>query len=177
MFCEEQQLVRQAIAGQRQAFGELTRHYRPLVHGLVLSSTRHSDEAEELVQEVFCRAFEELDCLRQPEMFGAWLRRIASNTTISWWRRQQRGRRAKEAYALQAEWEASRPDELYDRAWRAEVLREALGRLEYNYRRVLMLYYWENCSYQKIACVLGVPISTVKWRLLKGRNKLRSYLN
>jgi RNA polymerase sigma-70 factor, ECF subfamily len=171
------QLVLRAMHGETQAFGELVQKYRPLVYSLVLSRTRQPEDVEELVQEVFCRAFEELDGLRQPELFGGWLRRIAANMVVSWWRRQQRGGQIVQEYARQNEGRNIRPDENHEATRRVSELRGALGRLSDPYRRVLQLYYWERCSYQEISAVLGVPETTVKWRLLHGRSTLRTYLN
>ena len=170
-------LVRRAQGGERRAFGELAARYRPLVYGLVQARTRRPEDAEELAQDVFCRAFEELGNLHEPAYFTSWLRRIASNMAVSWWRRQQRGGELVRQYALEADEEGRRPDEEHERGQRAAVLRRAMAGLAYPYRRVLQLYYWEGCSYAEIAAVLNVPPTTVKWRLLAGRRQLKDRIN
>ena len=169
--------VRRAQGGERLAFGELAVRYYPMVYGTVQARTRRPEDIEELVQEVFGRAFEELGSLHEPAYFTSWLRRIAANMTVSWWRRQQRGSEIVEQYALCVDEKVRRPDEEYERDRGVVRLRRAMADLAYPYRRVLQLYYWEGCSYAEIAAVLDVPASTVKWRLLHGRSQLKERLN
>lgn len=169
-------LVRRAQGGERHAFGELAARYRPLVYGLVQARTHRPEDAEELAQDVFCRAFEELGSLREPAYFTSWLRRIASNMAVSWWRRQQRVSELVRQHALEAQDAGWRPDEEHERSRRSAALRRAIQELAYPYRRVLQLYYWEGCSYAEIATILKVPLTTVKWRLLHGRRQLKEQI-
>ena len=89
MRVNDQKLVRETLAGKSEAFGDLVERYGRLVHGIILHKVRQSDEVEDLVQDVFCKAYQELSNLREHEKFAPWLARMASNRAQAWIR--QRG--------------------------------------------------------------------------------------
>ena len=76
-------LVRDAQAGDRDAFGQLFERYRPGIVALAMRRVRNADEAEELAQDVFIQAMQKIEQLRVPEAFGGWLRRIVHRMAIN----------------------------------------------------------------------------------------------
>ena len=80
---KDQLLVEQALAGQVEAFGELVERYSSLVHGLIFELVRRSDEVEDLAQEAFYKAYEQLPRLRRPARFSARFKSISARATIS----------------------------------------------------------------------------------------------
>ena len=77
------ELVMDAQAGDRDAFGELFERYRPAIVALAMRRVRNADEAEELAQDVFVQAMQKIQQLRVPDAFGGWLRRIVHRMAIN----------------------------------------------------------------------------------------------
>ena len=173
---KDQTLVRRTQAGERNAFGDLVEKYSPLVHGLILESIRQPDAVEDLVQEVFCKAYEKLSHLRQPARFSAWLASIAANEAQDFLRRQQVRYRTERSGALSLNDHRRLQDELFESNEMASALWEALDRLPPEYRRAVVLYYLENCSLRDIARFLDVSLTTVKWRLNRAQKRLKQDL-
>lgn len=171
------QLVRRVLEGDRDAYGSLVEHYGGLVHGVLLEVVRRPDEVEDLSQEVFCRAYEELASLRQPEMFSSWLCRIATRMGVDWLRQ----RKVEKQVALLGPGrvvsvDLRLPDEMLEAREAEELLWDALDRLPPEYRRLVVLYHLEGCPQQEIARFLGLSLATVKWRLHVARRTLRKRL-
>ena len=166
-------LVHQARNGDSRAFGILIERYRPLVYSEVLRYVKQSDDADDLVQDVFCKAFQQINRLQHPQLFPVWLRRSASNTALSWGRsRQCRTRLFGEVVAMHRTHEEG-PDVAYESQQSAEALREFIAALPTAQRRALTLRYMEGCSYQQIAQILGVSTASVKLYLRNGKQRLK----
>src|SRR5438093_4495602 len=82
-------LVQQAQAGDRAAFDQLARHYRPILLALAFLRTGDMEAAEDLAQEVLTRAWQKLPMLEQPGAFLPWIRSIAANACHTWYRRSR----------------------------------------------------------------------------------------
>ena len=76
-------LIRRALDGDNDAFGELLERYSPLVHGVLFERIRRTDEVEDLVQDVFVKAYQSLVTLRDARRFAPWIARIAATSTLS----------------------------------------------------------------------------------------------
>jgi len=166
------------LEGDREAFGALVERYTRLVHGVILHKVRRPDEVEDLVQDVFCKAYERLSSLREHRKFGPWLARMASNRAQAWLR-QRRTRQEyhpDELQILGAADAGERPDQVLEAHETSGIVWEALDRLPPEYRQILLLYHFEGCSQQDIARFLSITLSTVKWRLLRARRLLRRRL-
>jgi RNA polymerase sigma factor (sigma-70 family) len=167
-------LVDKARSGDAMAFGELTARYRPLVYREIRRYLQHSDDVEDLVQDVFCKAFQQIGRLRQVELFPAWLRRAATNAAVSWGRTNQRHLRLQDE-VIASQWRSQdTPEMAYERHQRVEMLRRCMNDLPDNERRALQLYYGEECSYEQIGECMGVSAASVKIYLRKGRHRLFS---
>lgn len=166
-------LVERSLAGDHSAYGVLVDRYGALVAGIA----RHygvGRDVEDVVQEVFLRAWCDLPGLRKQDRFGAWVTQIARNEGRTRLRRR-RVRRDHAPSAAQAG-PASHPptpeDEAADQQT-AVLLNEALERIAPEYRLVLRLHYMEGCTYRQIARCLSLPLSTVHWRSLEAMRRLR----
>ncbi|QJC21346.1 sigma-70 family RNA polymerase sigma factor [Arcanobacterium buesumense] len=156
------------------------------LYGAALRLTRNPQDAEDLVQETYAKAFAAFHQYQQGTNLKAWLYRILNNAFISNYRKAQR--RPKEADAEQVEdWQeyaASMHDSRGLMSAEAEVLerlpdseiKEALEQLSDDRRTVVYLADIEGFSYQEIADIVGVPIGTVMSRLHRGRTQLREIL-
>ncbi|NKB70831.1 MAG: sigma-70 family RNA polymerase sigma factor [Candidatus Latescibacteria bacterium] len=171
---KDQALVQQTLAGNREAFGDLVERYNGLVYGVIREKIRRSDEIEDLVQEVFCKAYEELAGLRDPARFAPWLARISTNVSIDWLRRQRQSHVARDEKTrlVALERQVRTPGEMLEESENILILWTALDRLGPELRRVVVLYHLEGCSQPDIARFLGVSLPTVRWRLMRARQKL-----
>lgn len=167
-------LVKQARSGDSKAFGQLAERYQPLVYREIRRYLQHSDEVEDLVQDVFCKAFQQIGGLRQVQLFPAWLRRTAANAAVSWGRTRQRHLRLQDDVIASQFRAQESPDACYERQQNAEQLLRCLDALPANERRALRLYYSEGCNYDQISQCMGVSSASVKLYLRKGRNRLQT---
>jgi len=173
---DDGQLVTQSLAGDAEAFGQLVDRYGGLVRGTIMDIVRRPDELDDLAQDAFCRAYVRLATLREPAKFAHWLARIASNAAIEWLRHERTTQTAAGVLSLDVAPIRDQPDDMLYEEERSDLLWEALDRLGLEDRRALVLYYLEGCDLRDMARYAGVAPRTVKWRLYRGRRKLRQEL-
>jgi RNA polymerase sigma-70 factor, ECF subfamily len=160
---EEAALVRAAQGGDRAAFGALYEQYARMVHGVLLAHVSYG-EAEDLVQDVFVRALEQLRALREPAAFGGWLAAIARRSATDFHRR----RRVVEDLR---DWPgAERPD------GEAFEAMDAIRALPQAYRETLTLRLVEGMTGPEIAARTGLTPESVRVNLCRGMKQLREAL-
>ena len=173
-------LVRDCRAGRKGAADELVRRWAARVMAFCHARTCSADAAEDLAQETLLRAIRGLDSLRDPEKFGTWLLGIAQRVCLDW-RRRRRFATIDPAAAGDADLRTYRTDEdapaAAEAAEESRRLLEQIERLPESYREVLMLYYYDDLTYQDLAEMLGVSKATINARLTKARALLRARLN
>ncbi len=171
-------LVARAQRGDRVAFGELVQQTQGRVYSLAYAFLGHPQEAEDLTQEVFMRAWRALPAFRGEARFTTWLYRIAANVCLNQ-QRQLRGQaahigdeqRLEEAPAEQAD-----PAEAVALAERNARLWQAVADLPARYRLAVALFYQQQLSYEEVATTLGLPLGTVKAQLNRARIALAATL-
>ncbi len=187
---DELALVRRVQAGQAEAYGELVRRYQDRIYNLTFRMCNRHEDAEELAQEVFLKAFEKIHQFRGTSRFYTWLFRIAKNMTISHYRRTRRVKffslsgtddnvAHAEAAERTAELAARRnpgPEAAASRKETVRAVTDALNELDEEFRVVVVLRDIEDMNYGEIAEVLDLPAGTVKSRLHRARNMLREKL-
>jgi RNA polymerase sigma-70 factor (ECF subfamily) len=180
---DELALVERCRAGDVKAFEPLVEKYRARVYRLALNVLRDAEEARDVAQEAFIRAWEALPSFRRRSAFYTWLFRITMNLASDRVRRRAaRGRAFGTERVDEEQWdhELIDPGEAPDaRAARAETRRQitrALDALPEPHRAIIMLSDLEGLSYREIAEVLGIPMGTVMSRLHHARKRLRATL-
>ncbi|MDQ2857940.1 MAG: sigma-70 family RNA polymerase sigma factor [Candidatus Eremiobacteraeota bacterium] len=167
-------LVQAARAGSGDAFGELVGRYRAPVVRLAYRMTHDADEAKDIAQDAFLRAYRRLPEFHADRPFSRWLFVIARNASLDAIRRRRR------ATALAAKGEVLAvepgPEDLALRNDEALRVRTALGALSPKYRDVLELYYGRGLRYREIAVELDIPIGTVKTYISRAKRRLRDEL-
>ena len=165
-------LISKCLAGEPEAFGLLVDKYKPAIYGFAYAKLRDFQDAEELAQDVFLRAYQKLHALKRWDSFSAWLYAIASNLCKK--QLQSRARRLDCEYIEDQEASALRALSLeaYHRQQEHETLHEAMAELPEVYREVLSLYYLSGMSRREIARFLGTTTDTIKSRLRRARAKL-----
>jgi RNA polymerase sigma-70 factor (ECF subfamily) len=196
-------LLRKAQGGDRAAFGQLVLNFQDRLFNAVLRLVGDYEEARELTQEAFTRALVKIETFRGDSAPYTWLFRIAVNLAISQLRKVQRRRvfsldaplsgngaarssnNGDQAASLidrvaQARDEVANPATIAENRERDQQVLYALGRLDAEYRAVLVMRDIEGFDYQQMADVLDLPLGTLKSRLFRARlalrDELRSYL-
>ncbi len=170
-------LVRQAVAGDRQAYGELVRRHQGRVRTLLRRLCREDAAlADDLAQDALVQAWRRLEHFRGEAAFGTWLYRIAYNTFLMHMRRPA----VRSTWALDDQWgadDASRIAEscAADLVAQGEV-RRALACLSEPERAVIVHCYYLDLSHSEAAFVIGCPLGTLKSHLARALQKLRRRL-
>ena len=173
MAATDHALVKQVLAGDRDAFADLVERYAGLIHGIILEKIRRPDEVEDIMQEVFTKAYTDLATLRQPAKFGPWIARIAANLALNWLRRYRvRFESEIDERISVVPVEIRSPDEALEEREVSTLLWEALDRLPPEYQRIVVLYHLEGCTQPDIARFMDISVPTVKWRLYRAQNRL-----
>jgi RNA polymerase sigma-70 factor (ECF subfamily) len=176
----DEELVVAALLGNLAAFDELVRRFRPAVRLTARRYVQSEDAAEDLCQEAFLRAFKALPHLEELTAFGAWLHAIVRNLALR--ERQNDSRRQTRLCALDQllleeviSLEPS-PADIAEQREADETVRRVVHDLPEPYRTVVDLHYWEGMPLPRVADYLGLPLTTVKWRLRRAQALLRPNL-
>jgi RNA polymerase sigma-70 factor (ECF subfamily) len=162
----DEELVRGARAGSQQDFGELVARYKDAVFGVAFHRLQDFEEARDVTQEAFVKAFQGLGRLRRPAAFANWLYRIAEGTSVDF------ARRRRDELPLEAATEvAAGSSQSGDGV--AEQVREALATLPEATRLAVTLHYVNGYSHGEVAEFLGSTAGAVKTRVSRGKARLR----
>jgi RNA polymerase sigma-70 factor (ECF subfamily) len=168
-------IVSQAAAGSREAFDELVRRYRRPVYNLVRTLTGGDADAEDLVQDVFVRAFRAVVTFRGDSAFKSWLYRIAVNVVQTHLQR----RRTRDAFGGgrgQESIDVPDGDNLEEAVLRRQAIERALAALPEHLRVLVVLRDVHGLKYDEIAKIVKSPRGTVESRLFRARQQLRPML-
>ncbi|MFA0745548.1 MAG: hypothetical protein LASZOEIN_002359 [Candidatus Fervidibacter sp.] len=174
---EDVLVVLAAMAGDLEAFDELVRRYRPAVLAVAYQVSGSWDDAEDATQETFLTVLKALPSLRNPHKFGAWLHAIARHQAMRHLNHKQRWEFDE---LLLERWEAQVEEDSFERMEkreRYEELHKALQDLPEMYRLVIWLHYFEDMPLKRIASFLGVPLTTVKWRMHEAKRMLKERMS
>jgi RNA polymerase sigma-70 factor, ECF subfamily len=176
----DEELVVAALLGNLAAFDELVRRFRPAVRLTARRYIESEDAVEDLCQEAFLRAFKALPHLEELSSFAAWLHAIVRNLALR--ERQNDTRRQTRLSALDqllleevVSLEPS-PAEIAEQRETDATVRRVVRDLPEPYRTVVDLHYWEGMPLSRVADYLGLPLTTVKWRLRRAQALLRPSL-
>lgn len=186
MSLNEIQLIEYAQQGDVEAFASLTGRFERRIYVLALQYTRDPHDAEDLVQDVWLKAFRSLGTFRGEASFYTWLRQIMINTFLN----HRRGEALRWRTARSDSFEDSQPgvrdefgirlgerargvEESYDRKVLVDSIMQALGELTAQQRLIFLLKHREGMTYQEISASLGCSIGTVKKSLARAVHKIR----
>ena len=169
MQTDEQKLIVQILDGHAEDFGYFLERYSQDAFAIVVRLVPQQEDAEELVQDAFVRAFNHLETFGGRSSFSTWVCRIASTTAISWLRK----RRMKYlSIDDQPQLTDTEVDEVFDDESRIEELRRAITLLKPDEQTLITLYYYDNRQLNDIAYILDVDSGTLATRLYRIRRKL-----
>ena len=175
---DDERLIEACLAGETEAFGMLVRRYQDRLYPTVFRISGCAEDAQDLLQDAFLRAYEKLDRFRGGSSFYTWLYRIAVNVALSGRRRRREPapgpRLAPDPADDPTQTDPSLPAE---RAEREALIQRALNTLAPDHRAVVVLKDLDGLRYDQIAATLGVPVGTVRSRLHRARGELRALLH
>jgi RNA polymerase sigma-70 factor (ECF subfamily) len=182
---DESTLVVQSRDGNTAAFAELVRRYEGKIFRLAQHVTQNREDAEDVLQETFMKAYEHLDQFQGNSKFYTWIVRIAVNQALMKLRRRKTGKTVSLDETIDtgedtvvreiAAWDEN-PEQRFSREELGEILDSAIQSLEPPYRSVFVLRDIEELSTEETAEALDLSIPAVKSRLLRARLQLREKL-
>ena len=174
-------LIQFTLAGDEAAFARLVRKYQKPVHAYASRKTGDFHIAEDITQETFLEAYQNLENLRDPLKFSAWLFGIANHLCIAWFRKNRsRSELLREHYIIKTDTDTySRHVALENERDTVEAQRalaqKLLSKLKENDRQLITLHYFEEMTSAEISRYLGVSQNTIKSRLRRAKQRLRQY--
>ena len=181
---QEAAVIQAVLDGDVNAYEALVKEYEKNVYNLALRMTGNSEDAADMAQEAFIKAYNSLTAFRGDSKFSVWLYRIVSNVCLDFLRIRSRKQTVSlstenddgEEVELDIADETHSPEQLLDRSLTRDAVRRGLAALPPDHREILLLREIQGLSYEEIADVLGLEAGTVKSRIFRARKKLCSFL-
>ena len=181
---QENRIVQKVLKGDVNAFETLVLEYEKNVYNIALRMTGNSEDASDMTQEAFIKAYSSLQSFRGDSKFSVWLYRIATNVCLDFLRSRSRKPTVSlsmedndgEEVELDVADESRSPELLLDRQMTRESVRRGLDTLSPEYRQILLLREIQGLSYDEISQALGLEVGTVKSRIFRARKKLCAFL-
>jgi len=181
---EDKEIIEQVLAGDNNAFGGLVERYQTRVYNLALRMCGNQDDAFDLAQEAFFRAWRGLSGFQFESAFSTWLFRLTANVCLDWIRAKKRRPTVSlttvddedEETQLELPDPAKGPEALLLAAEDRAAVARAMNQLPVEYRQILTMRAINDLSYTEIAEILQIKEGTVKSRLSRARLALRNKL-
>ena len=181
---QETAAILSVLDGDVNAFEVLVKEYEKNVYNLALRMTGNSEDAADMSQEAFIKAYNSLSSIRGDSKFSVWLYRIVSNVCLDYLRSRTRKPTVSlstenddgEEIELDIADETQSPEFLFDRRLTRDAVRRGLAALPPDHREILLLREIQGLSYEEIAAALELEAGTVKSRIFRARKKLCSFL-
>ena len=182
---QEREIVNRVISGDTEAFEALVLEHQNKVYSLALRMVGNEEDARDMAQEAFIRAYGSLAGFRGDSKFSVWLYRLTSNICIDFLRSRGKNRTVSTTWAgddgedageLEIPDETWSPESQLERSLTRESVRRGLESLSPQYREILLLREINGLSYAEIAGALSLEEGTVKSRIFRARKKLCDFL-
>ena len=169
---DEHDWIARSRAGDIQAFEALVRQYQQMIHAVTFRMTGSVSDSEDLAQETFISAYEQLANFKGEARFSSWLYRIAANRCLNWLKRREREARLHDEWAkdFSAEESIAHDDGV------SAAVQAALMKLDAKQRAAVVLTEFEGMTHADAAAALGCSETTVSWRIFVARQKLKRWL-
>jgi RNA polymerase sigma factor (sigma-70 family) len=178
------QLIEKALAGEQKAYSDIVDRFREQIFHFILRMVKDRAQAEDLTQETFIKAFRALASFNSNYAFSTWLYKIAANNCIDFFRKKKLATtsldtpiKAKDGDLHRdfADHELGPESELISKE-QTNQIQLAVDALPPKYKEAILLRHSQDKSYEEIADELGIPLGTVKVRIFRAREMLKSYL-
>ena len=181
---QEAMIVRKVLQGDVNAFEKLVTEYEKAVYAIAQRMTGNPEDAADMTQETFIKAYNSLSSFRGDSKFSVWLYRIANNVCLDFLRSKSRRPTVSlsaedddgEETQLDIADESQSPELLLERGLTRDAVRRGLDTLPPDYKQILLLREIQGLSYEEIAAALGIESGTVKSRIFRARKRLCTFL-
>ena len=182
---EDRILVSAAKTGDQKAFEDLMKKYRKSVYYMLLKMVYNPDDAEDLTQEAFAKAFTSLHKFDSKFAFSTWLFRIATNNCIDFIRKkklltysidQPVDEDSDRPFFIDIRDKNYNPNEEMIHSQRSQIIHEAVEKLPQRYKILVQMRYFDEKAYEELADELNLPLGTVKAQLHRARELLNELL-
>jgi RNA polymerase sigma-70 factor (ECF subfamily) len=171
---QEKAIISEVRSGDPEQYRALVeRYHRGLIQHLY-NLLHDGSQAEDVAQEAFIRAYQKLDQYDEQFAFSTWLYKIADNLAFRYLKQAKHVSLDTVADVLPDN--APSVADKVDREFTKDAVRRALDCLPIGYRQVIVLYYWDECSYEDIATIMERPIGTIRTWLFRAKEELRKEL-
>ena len=177
-------IVRKVLQGAVNAFEKLVTEYERAVYAIAQRMTGNAEDAADMTQETFIKAYNSLSSFRGDSKFSVWLYRIANNVCLDFLRSKSRRPTVSlstedddgEETQLDIADESQSPELLLESSLTRDAVRRGLDSLPPDYKQILLLREIQGLSYEEIAAALGIESGTVKSRIFRARKRLCTFL-
>jgi len=176
---QENDLIKRCQSGDQQAMEQIVRQYQNQVYNIAYGMLRNSEDAQDIMQEVFLRVWDKIRQFQFKSRFSTWLYRIVKNLSINEKNRQRRRQTSPMEMDDSQAWvpiDTMTPEKEALLVEKHELMKVALAQLKKDYRMILVLREMETLSYEELSKVLGCSLGRVKSRLHEARMELRNIL-
>jgi len=170
----EEEIVARVLKGDRQAYAMLVEEYKSPIYNLAYRMTGNSEDADDLTQETFIRAYQYLWRYDTRRKFFTWLYTLALNLIRTHFKKNKNNKSSEELSAnLLADKNPSPETELIE----TQEINVCLLRLEYESRLLLIMKFYQGLTFEEIAQITGKSLSAVKMSVYRGLEKLKELMN
>ena len=166
---DDKKIIEEVLSGDPDAFGILVERYQKPIFRMIFKMTGSSVEAEELTQNVFVKVYSNLTQFNPKYKFFSWLYRIALNEALNY----LKSRKKISAINVNTSVTQENPEVILQKKERKEALQLSIMELKPMERKLIVLKYYEEMTYEEISNVTGLSVKKVKSRLFTGRKRLK----
>jgi len=167
----DSQLVKQTCQGDNAAFDTLVNRYQRIARATAMNVIKDHHAAQDAAQDAFVNAYQKLNTLRRPDLFGPWLIKITKRQALRW------AKQHPQQFNLNLEYEQAKPGDNGQLDHHKQQLLLAIEKLPKHERVVVMLRYFEDHTVNEIAQITGRPLGTVTKQISRALTRLRFTLN
>lgn len=174
----DEDLINKVIKGENNAYAILVDRYKHMVYTLALKIVKNREDAEEVAQDSFIKAYNALNDFKGESKFSTWLYKIAYYRSLDYLKKNKRQVETT-SIDISEEYNIASMDDALDRMEvkeRAEIIKHAIEKLPAADAVLITLYYFETLSMNEISKVMEIPANTIKVRLFRGRKRLAKIL-
>ncbi len=170
---EEQQWIQQILAGNKQTYANIIDHYKNPLYATILRMTKNPHDAQDLLQEAFIKVYQQLDKYDEKGSFSSWLYRVAINHCMDTFRKKHVKTSHIELNEEQAV-DPNHPEVVFLKKEESRQVERLIGTLPEDERLIILLRYVNEMSYDEISVLTEVPLSTVRNKIHRAKQKMRS---
>ena len=176
----DEYLLQMALDGDGTSFGILVQRWEKRIYGFVRRYVGNNEDAKDLTQDTFTKAYQNLDRLVDPARFSSWLYKIALNECRMRFRKEKGTHRVpweeSQAETRRSERVDENPESRLETVQNVDRLKEAFGDLPKQQKEVILMKEFQGLKFHEISEILGVPLSTAKSRMYLGLKTLRKLM-